>query len=88
MYWDLNLTGFNSMGDPRYGDEAATIFYAGDDPEAKSTAARLAQDLGFDPVDVGPLSEARLLEPLALLWMHLAVFQKQGRDIAFKLLRR
>jgi predicted dinucleotide-binding enzyme len=84
----FNTTGFNNMGNPRYGDEAATMFYAGDHPEAKAIAAQLAQDLGFDPVDVGPLSEARLLEQLALLWIHLAVIQKQGTDIAFKLLRR
>ena len=39
-------------------------------------------------MDAGPLAQARTLEPLALLWISLAYFQKQGPNIAFKLLRR
>jgi hypothetical protein len=49
--------------------------------------AQLSRDIGFDPVDSGPLTNARLLEPLAVLWMQLA-FGGKGTDIAFKLLRR
>jgi hypothetical protein len=84
----FNTTGFNNMADPKYGTEAATMFYVGDDAEAKAIAAQLASEIGFDPVDAGPLVNARLLEPLAMLWIHLAFVQKQGRQIAFKLLRR
>ena len=43
---------------------------------------------GLKPIDVGPLTEARLLEPLAMLWIKLAHVYGQGRDIAFALLRR
>jgi predicted dinucleotide-binding enzyme len=84
----FNTTGANNMADPIFDEQAATMFYCGDDEEAKAVAARLAADLGFEPVDAGPLREARLLEPLALLWIHLAYAQKMGRNIAFKLLRR
>jgi predicted dinucleotide-binding enzyme len=84
----FNTTGFNNMADPIYGEEPATMFYCGDDAEAKAVAARLAADLGFDPADAGPLHEAPLLESLALLWIHLAYRQKLGREIAFKLMRR
>jgi predicted dinucleotide-binding enzyme len=84
----FNTTGANNMADPRYGEGAVTMFYCGDDAEAKAVAARLATDLGFDPVDAGPLSQARLLEPLALLWIRLAHVQGLGRDIAFRLMRR
>jgi predicted dinucleotide-binding enzyme len=84
----FNTTGFNNMADPIYGEEPATMFYCGDDAEAKAVAAGLAADLGFDPADAGPLDEAPLLESLALLWIHLAYRQKLGRDIAFKLMRR
>ncbi|MEA2599274.1 MAG: 8-hydroxy-5-deazaflavin:NADPH oxidoreductase [Acidobacteriota bacterium] len=84
----FNTTGANNMANPDYGGIAATMFYCGDDAEAKAAAARLAADLGFDPVDAGNLEQARLLEPLALLWIRLAYVQKQGREIAFKLLRR
>ena len=84
----FNTTGANNMANPEFGGMAATMFYCGDDAEAKTVAARLAADLGFDPVDAGNLEQARLLEPLALLWIRLAYVQKQGREIAFKLLRR
>lgn len=84
----FNTTGANNMADPRYGGEGVTMFYCGDDPGAKEVAARLAADLGFEPVDAGPLAAARLLEPLALLWISLAYRQGLGREIAFKLLRR
>ncbi len=83
----FNTTGYNNMANPRYGEAAATMFYCGDDPRAKAAARQLAADLGFDPVDAGALSEARLLESLALLWIHLA-FRGHGRDIAFRLMRR
>jgi len=39
-------------------------------------------------VDAGSLNIARLLEPLAMLWIHLAYGQKMGTGFAFTLLRR
>lgn len=84
----FNTTGFENMADPGYGGEPITMFFAGDHAGAKRVAAQLARDLGFDPVDAGTLANARLLEPLAMLWIYLAVAQKQGSGIAFKLLRR
>lgn len=44
---------------------------AGDDEGAKQAVAALAADLGFAPLDVGPLSQARYTEPLAMLWITL-----------------
>jgi hypothetical protein len=61
----FNTTGFKNMDDPKFGEARVTMFYCGDDAEAKKVAAGLAEDLGFEPVDAGPLSEARSLEPLA-----------------------
>jgi 8-hydroxy-5-deazaflavin:NADPH oxidoreductase len=84
----FNTTGANNMVEPIYDEQPATMFYCGDDGEAKAVAARLAADLGFEPLDAGPLEKAPLLESLALLWIHLAYGQKLGRDIAFKLMRR
>lgn len=49
---------------PAFGDQAASVFLAGDDAEAKETVAGLARDMGFDPVDCGPLVSARDLERL------------------------
>lgn len=48
-------------------DTAPSMFYVGDDANAKATAAQLIRDARFDPVDVGGLENARLLEPFGLL---------------------
>jgi predicted dinucleotide-binding enzyme len=84
----FNTTGANNMANPDYHGVAATMFYCGNDADAKATAGKLAADLGFDPVDAGNLEQARLLEPLALLWIRLAYAQGLGREIAFKLMKR
>ena len=84
----FNTTGFENMAQPSHGGTAITMFFAGDDAQAKRVAAHLAQEMGFDPVDAGPLANARLLEPLALLWIYLAVKQGHGTGIAYKLLHR
>ena len=52
----------------RIGDEQLTLFVASDDvAKAKQTIMRLGRDIGFDPVDAGPLKSARYFEPMAML---------------------
>jgi len=46
------------------------------------------RDLGFDAVDAGPLKTERLLEPLAMLWIDLAMKRGQGRNSAFAPMHR
>ena len=84
----FNTTGANNMADPDYAGTPLTMFICGDDADAKSTVAGLAEDLGFEAVDAGSLERARLLEPMARLWIHLAMTEGLGREIGFKLLRR
>jgi 8-hydroxy-5-deazaflavin:NADPH oxidoreductase len=76
------------MANPAYREGRPMMLYCGDDAEAKKVAAQLAAELGFEPYDVGPLTEARLLEPFALVWIHLALQQKMGTGCAFRLMRR
>ena len=84
----FNTTGANNMTDPDYAGTPLTMFICGDGGDAKQTVTVLAEDLGFEAVDAGPLNRARLLEPMARLWIHLAMTDGFGRDIGFKLLRR
>jgi len=84
----FNTVGFNIMANPAFGPDRPVMFYCGDDAAAKQTVRPLVEQLGFEAVDAGPLSHARLLEPFALLWISLAYAQGQGREIGFKLLRR
>jgi 8-hydroxy-5-deazaflavin:NADPH oxidoreductase len=54
------------------------LVYCGDDASSKEMAAELIRDVGFDPVDAGPLWIARYTEPFALLVAQLA-YEGAGR---------
>ncbi len=84
----FNTIGAGNYGNAQFGTERADGFYCGDHQDAKNLAKQLIAEVGLNPVDVGPLKNARLLEPLAMLWIDLAVNQQQGANHAFKLLRR
>ena len=64
------------------------MFYCGDHRESKRTVHELAVALGLDAVDAGPLPVARLLEPMAMLYIQLAVHEGWGSDCAFKIMKR
>jgi predicted dinucleotide-binding enzyme len=81
----FNTTGFGNMENPVYEGKVTFMPFCGDDEAACATVRQLVQDVGFDPVFVGPLKVARYLEPFAMLWITIAM--KQGRDFAFALLR-
>jgi len=78
----------STLPEPMYGQVRATAFYCGDDADAKAVAAALVGELGFDPVDAGPLEVARYLEPLAELVIQLAYKQGLGPGFGLALLRR
>jgi NADPH-dependent F420 reductase len=84
----FNHIHWQILADPTFGDVAADAFYCGNDDDAKETVRSLAVDLDFNPVDCGPLRSARLLEPLALLWIQLAFTGNLGVDFAVKLIHR
>lgn len=85
----FNTTGFENMANPRYGDIGIDMFMAGSSAEAKSVARKLSLDIGFEECyDFGDDYKAALLEQFALSWINLAIMQKYGRGIAFKILKR
>jgi 8-hydroxy-5-deazaflavin:NADPH oxidoreductase len=61
-----------------------SLIYCGDDRRAKNVAARLIRDVGFEPVDAGPLRIARYTEPFALLVAQLAYERKGGPRLAYR----
>ena len=68
----FNQTGTENMAEPVIRSQPAVMFVAGDDGDGKATVIQLVSDVGFEAVDAGPLSVARSLEELAVLWIHLA----------------
>lgn len=79
----FNTIGFENFTTARTRREKAVMFIAGDHPEANALAASLATDLGFQPEDVGPLSNAKALEEMVRIWLALA--QRHGRRVGWAL---
>jgi 8-hydroxy-5-deazaflavin:NADPH oxidoreductase len=88
VYKAMNQVGFEVMADPAFAAGKPVMFVAGDDAAGKQVVLDLVAALGFEAIDAGALSVARLLEPYALLWIHLMARRKMGRRFAFGLLRR
>jgi 8-hydroxy-5-deazaflavin:NADPH oxidoreductase len=84
----LNTTGSGNMLDPHYGHETLSMFVCGDDADAKKVVIGLLAELGFEPIDAGPLTQARYLEPLAMLWISMAYRFGQGPNFGFRVVRR
>ncbi len=75
-------------GSVAFGAQQPTQFYCGDDASAKTVVAKLISDVELEPVDAGPLRNARYLEPLGMLMVQLAYKQGMETNIGTKLLRR
>ncbi len=61
-----------------------SLLYCGDESRSKKVAAQLIGDVGFDPVDAGPLRIARYTEPFTLLIARLAYEGKKGPELAYR----
>lgn len=78
----LNQVGAEVMADTTGFATPPVQFVAGEDDAAKATVASLLTDLGFQPLDAGGIAKARLLEPLALVWINQSLAQGHGRNWA------
>jgi predicted dinucleotide-binding enzyme len=82
-------TIFASVLASRASGETVTIpvFVAGDDTGAVSAVVKLVQDFGFQAIGSGPLANARYLEPMTELMIHLGYAHGHGDKIGFSLVR-
>ena len=71
----------------KLGAEQLSLFVAGDDLKAKQKIMRLGKDLGFDPVDAGPLKSARYLEPMAILMINLGYALGMGNKLGYNIVQ-
>lgn len=84
----FNQTGFENLTDASAYAAHPVMFVAGDHTESTALVMALVEDAGFAPVNLGALSKARLLEPLAMLWIELARKRGFGPDFSFALQRK
>jgi 8-hydroxy-5-deazaflavin:NADPH oxidoreductase len=71
-----------------FGGHRPTVFLCSDDQSAKTDVARLIQDLSAEPVDAGPLTASRLVEPAMMLLVAIAYGSPTPRTVGLKLLER
>ena len=69
-------------GDLRLGGVPLQTFIASDDETARETVKALAAEAGFEPVDAGPLRNARYLEPLGFMNIQFGYVLGRGTGIA------
>ncbi len=81
-----NTVNHAHMIDPKIPGGPGTMFYCGNDADAKTFVADLLDQCGWPSLDAGGIDGARLLEPLTILWVRYAMAHGTS-DHAFKLLR-
>jgi predicted dinucleotide-binding enzyme len=82
----FNSVGSSLMVHPILSGGPPTMFYCGNDADAKATVAHLLEQFGWEPADMGGVTSARALEPLAQLWC-IPGFRDDDWVHAFRLLR-
>ena len=73
-----------SVFESRHKEPQPSVVYCGDESSSKEIAAQLIRDVGFDPVDSGPLRIARYTEPFALLIAQLAYETDESPELAYR----
>ncbi len=82
------VKGFNTVFAQHYATglkingQKLQTFIAADDEDARGKVKQLAEDIGLEPVDAGPLSNARYLEPLGFLNIQFGYVLGKGTNIA------
>lgn len=61
-----------------------SLVYCGDHTPSKEVVAQLIRDVGFEPLDVGPLRIARYTEPFGLLVAQVAYEGTGGPEVAYR----
>lgn len=84
----MNQVGFAVMAAAEGYPTRPAMFVAADDAEAKAAGFALVGDLGFEPLDAGPLRNSRLLEAYAMLWIDQAMYRGAPVTNAFAFMRK
>ncbi|MBA2284225.1 MAG: NAD(P)-binding domain-containing protein [Ktedonobacteraceae bacterium] len=88
IYRAFNTLGWENFADALFDDTPADLFYCGTDGDARATVEQLISDVGLRPVSLGNTEQVGVVDSLLGLWFALAVGQKKGRHLAFKMLAR
>jgi predicted dinucleotide-binding enzyme len=84
------VKAFNSVGNarmvnPSFAGGKPTMFFCGNDADAKATVSRILEQFGWEAADMGKATAARAIEPLCQLWCIPGFLQNRWTH-AFKVL--
>jgi 8-hydroxy-5-deazaflavin:NADPH oxidoreductase len=88
------VKAFNSVGNalmvnPAFpGGAKPTMFYCGNDANAKATVAKIIGQFGWEGADMGTAKAARAIEPLCQLWCIPGFLSNSWTNHAFAMLKR
>ncbi len=88
VFKTMNQVGFAVMSDTTGYAAKPVMFVAGDDSHRKPQVMALVSELGFEALDAGPLKNARLLEPYAMLWIDQSINHGAAPTNAFCFLKK
>jgi predicted dinucleotide-binding enzyme len=83
----FNSVGQGLMVNPDLPAGKPTMFYCGNDAAAKAAVARIIEQFGWEPADMGTVKAARAIEPLCQLWC-IPGFLRNQWSHAFHLMRK
>ncbi len=86
VYRAFNSLGWENFAEPDFAGIQADLFYCGPAGESQTKVERLIADIGLRPVYLGGNEQTGVLDSLTTLWFTLAIAQKKGRHLAFKVL--
>ncbi len=69
----FNTVNSAHMFRPQFPGGVPDMFFCGNDAKAKAAVAELVKAFGWNPVDIGKIDASRLLEPVSLLGVRLAM---------------
>jgi predicted dinucleotide-binding enzyme len=83
----FNTVGNALMFKPEFKGGPADMFFCGNDEGAKKSVADIVTAFGWNPIDIGGMEGARLLEPMCWLWVMVGV-RTGAWNHAFTLVRK
>lgn len=87
LYRAFSNLGWENFEQPEINGEQIDLFYCGDPGEVQTIVDDLIRDVGLNPVYIGGVEQAAIIDNLTQLWFSLALRRGLGRRLAFKMIR-
>jgi 8-hydroxy-5-deazaflavin:NADPH oxidoreductase len=81
----FNSVGSARMVNPTFAGGRPTMFYCGNDADAKAAVSKILEQFGWEAADMGSIVAARAIEPLCQLWC-IPGFRQNHWTHAFRVL--